>query len=60
MNNICALCRGRGSIFCVQAKQAEWWTCQACGGAGVRVMHGPAEIEIKTKHVAKAIRESKP
>lgn len=33
---LCKLCGGRQHIFCVQNGTFEWWTCQACGGAGTR------------------------
>lgn len=41
---MCALCRGAGNRFVVQSGALEWWTCQACGGAGVRSLQGPASV----------------
>ena len=29
-------------MFCQQRGQREWYACIACGGAGVRVIYGPA------------------
>lgn len=46
MAELCTLCHGNGSLFTVQNGSREWWTCPACGGAGVRVLHGPAHIRI--------------
>lgn len=36
---LCRTCNGSGSLY---THPAEWWPCPACGGAGVRVMYGPA------------------
>lgn len=41
---LCGLCKGSGNFFCTQDGAREWWTCPACGGAGVRIMYGPAVI----------------
>lgn len=43
---ICQLCHGFGSLLCVQSSKLEWWSCQACGGAGTRVVFGPPTIAI--------------
>lgn len=32
----CALCKGSGNHVCWQGGRIEWWTCDACCGAGVR------------------------
>lgn len=40
----CALCRGSGNLFCQQDGRREWYRCVGCGGAGARVMYGPAGI----------------
>lgn len=48
-NLICRLCRGTGSLFCMQGKP-EFYQCPACGGAGARVMYGPKVIEVKRWH----------
>jgi hypothetical protein len=45
---LCPLCRGSGNLFCFQGRPL-WWTCSACGGAGVMVMHGPAAIACLSK-----------
>lgn len=42
MSGLCGLCRGSGNFTCLQDGRREFWTCQACGGAGVRAMHGSA------------------
>jgi DnaJ-class molecular chaperone len=47
---ICRTCRGAGNIF---THPGEWWPCPACGGAGVRVMYGPAEFVLRAKKVRK-------
>lgn len=36
---VCKTCHGSGSIATFGASQAmEFWTCPACGGAGVRAL----------------------
>jgi hypothetical protein len=47
MSDLCALCRGSGNHVCMQNGRIEWWPCQACGGAGVRVQYGPATFRSK-------------
>lgn len=43
----CNLCRGYGTLMCVQAGSYEWHTCPACGGAGTRVLFGPPTIRVR-------------
>ena len=38
----CKLCAGTGALTCLQGDKREWWDCPACGGAGARVVFGPA------------------
>jgi hypothetical protein len=39
---ICHICSGSGVLLFTKVR--EWWPCPCCGGAGVRVQHGPALI----------------
>lgn len=37
VNMICTLCKGSGSLFCLDSSnKLEWWNCVCCGGDGVR------------------------
>lgn len=42
----CSFCRGSGQHLCYQNGSREFYICQGCGGAGVRVMYGPPEVQI--------------
>lgn len=67
---ICGLCGGLGNHFVLQrdaedvrVRHREWWGCQACGGAGVRVQHGPAFFPMtqsggQRKTIARAERKA--
>lgn len=37
----CHICRGSGTLVCMQAGTLEFWTCPACGGDGVRALFAP-------------------
>jgi hypothetical protein len=39
---ICGTCRGSGNLVNWQQGRLEYWTCQPCGGSGVRIQYGPA------------------
>ena len=54
---ICNLCKGLGNIFIMQESQREFWTCQACGGAGVRIMFGPATIKMHSLKIKRSDEE---
>ena len=44
---LCRLCQGAGNFFCQQPGGGkEWWVCQACGGAGTRILFGPPMISM--------------
>lgn len=43
------MCHGAGWIFVARNGSREWWPCPICGGAGVSVQHGPAEIKTGVK-----------
>jgi hypothetical protein len=43
---ICNLCRGRTSLFIMQDRKKEWYTCPACDGNGTRNPIFPATIAI--------------
>jgi hypothetical protein len=42
MTNLCPTCRASGNLVSWRSGRLEYWPCPACGGAGVRVQHGPA------------------
>ena len=46
MKDVCKLCKGLQNLFCLQNGEKEWYTCVACGGAGVRAVGFPHEIKI--------------
>ncbi len=47
---ICMLCKGSGSVTCLDHDgRRMWWDCQCCGGSGVQVQHGPAFIGPKSR-----------
>lgn len=47
MNAICQLCKGMGARVAYYAGTGfQFWSCQGCGGAGVRFMYGPPEIRL--------------
>lgn len=37
--DLCALCRGSGSLFSSQNGKHEWWSCPACHGNGSRIQY---------------------
>ena len=43
--DLCPVCRGAGNIVTF-SRGIEYWPCSPCGGAGVRVQHGPATVAI--------------
>jgi len=43
---MCSTCDGIGNLFNLHGQAREWWPCPACGGAGVRMLYGPAELKI--------------
>lgn len=47
---ICRTCNGSGHLY---THPAEWWPCPACGGAGARVMFGPAVWTRRRRHNAR-------
>ena len=43
---LCRICQGSGSIQTFHEGKPEFWNCPCCGGAGVSIQNGPAEIHI--------------
>lgn len=48
MSDICKLCHGMGArvVYYRPPTGFQFWECQGCGGAGVRIMHGPPTIRL--------------
>ncbi len=42
-SNLCPVCRGSCNVVTF-SHGIQYWPCVACGGAGVRVQHGPAVV----------------
>jgi hypothetical protein len=41
---ICRVCPGTGWIAHIVRGTLEFWRCPCCGGAGARIVYGPAII----------------
>ncbi|MFZ3481988.1 hypothetical protein [Sphingomonas sp. 3-13AW] len=60
-SNLCPICHGSGNLVTFSSG-LEYWPCPPCGGAGVRVQHGPAVVVIhgrpaKKRKARKVARE---
>jgi ribosomal protein L37AE/L43A len=53
---LCPTCPGSGHLLTYHRGVREFWSCPACGGAGVRVMYGPPTINIHRLKIKKAAR----
>lgn len=42
-SNLCSVCRGACNVVTF-SHGIQYWPCIGCGGAGVRVQHGPAVV----------------
>ncbi len=41
---LCHVCKGSGCLLVFRDGRPEYWSCPACGDAGVLAQHGPAII----------------